>query len=68
MAQVLCAGVQLAVGKRAGAAFAELHIGLKIQRSAAPEPLHILSALLYASAALEQDGPSAAAGQHQGGK
>ena len=65
MAQVLGAGVQLAVGKRACAAFTELDVGFGIQHAAAPEALHILLAALHALAPLQHDGLRPAPGQHQ---
>ena len=68
VADVLGAGVQLAVGEGPGAALAELDIGGQVQRSRGPEPLHIGPALFHAPAPLQQDGPQTGPGQHQRGE
>ena len=65
MADVLRAGVELAVGKRARAALAELDVRAHVQLARCPEALDIAPSPLDAFAALEQDGPRAAAGEHQ---
>ena len=68
VAQILRAGVQLAVGKRARAALAELDVALRVQQAGAPEAGHVLLALLHRLPPLQQDGPCAAPGQHQRGE
>ena len=68
VAGVLGAGVQLAVGKGPGAAFPELDVAAGVQLPGGPEPLHIGPALLHGPAPLQQDGPQAGPGQHQGGE
>ena len=68
MADVLGAGVQLAVGKSAGAALAELDVAGEIQFPGGPEPLHIGGTLLHFSPPLQQNGSGSGAGQHQRGK
>ena len=68
VAQVLGAGVELAVGKGAGAALAELDIGGQIQLPCAPKAFHVLLSLFHAPAPLQQDGPQARLSQHQGGE
>ena len=68
VAEVLGAGVQLAVGEGAGAALAELDIGGQVQLSCGPEPLHVRLPLFHRAAPLQQDGPLAGPGQHQSGE
>ena len=48
---------QLAVGKRARAAFAELHVAARVKFPAPPEPLHVLPAPLHVVPPLQHDGP-----------
>ncbi len=48
---------QLAVRERAGAAFAELHVGLRIELALAPQAPGVLGALAHFLAAFEDDGP-----------
>ena len=67
-ALVMGAGVQLAVGKGAGAALAELHVILRVQRAALTEGLHGGSPLLHSLPPLQHDGPCSGPGQHQGGE
>ena len=62
------AGVQLAVGKGAGAALTELHVVLRVQGPAPAEGLHRGSPLLHGLAPLQYDGPCPRPGQHQGGE
>ena len=50
---VLDAGIELAIGKRPGAALAELHVALRIERSAVPEGVDVARALVHAFAALD---------------
>jgi len=52
VAQVLCAGVELAVGKCARAAFAKLHVRGQIKLARAPEVLDIALSLLDRAPAL----------------
>ena len=66
VAHVSGAGIQLAVGKRARAALAELDVGLRVQRPGLPEPLHVLCPPLHVPAPFQQDGARAAPGQGQG--
>ena len=66
VARVFGAGVQLSVGEGAGAALAELDIGGGVQRAGGPEALHIRLPRLHGTAPLQQDGPQARPGQHQG--
>ena len=68
MADVLGAGVQLAVGKGTGAPLAELDVAGEVQFSGGPEPLHVGGAVLHLPAPLQQDGPGSGPGQHQGGE
>ena len=68
MAYIPGTGIELAVGKGAGAALAELYVGLRVQHAGAPEVFHILLALLHAASPLQQDGLQARPGQHQRGK
>ena len=57
MADVLRAGVELAVGKRTRAALAELDVRALVQLARCPEALDIAPSPLDAFAALEQDRP-----------
>ena len=68
VAHILRAGVQLAIGKRARAALAELDVALRVQQAGAPETGHVLLALFHGLTPLQQDGPCAAPGQHQRGE
>ena len=52
VAHVTGAGVQLPVGKRTGAALAELDVAFGVQRAAAPEALHVRLPLFYRAASL----------------
>ena len=65
-ALVMGAGVQLAVGKGAGAALTELHVALRVQGPAPAEGLHRGSALLHGLAPFQHDGLCPGPGQHQG--
>ena len=65
VAHIVGAGVQLAVGKGAGAAFSELNIGGGAQQACFPEKGHVLAALLHGSAPLEQNGLCAGMAQQQ---
>ena len=53
VADVLGAGIELAVGKGTGAALAELDVGDEVQHTCGPEPLHVLRPLLHAAAPLQ---------------
>ena len=46
----------------------ELDVGGQVQLSRGPEPLHVRRPLLHRAAPLQQDGPLARQGQHQGGE
>ena len=63
--QVFGAGRELAVGKCAGAALAELHVRDRVQLAGLPEMPDIAPALLDTAAALEHDRLCAAAGKDQ---
>ena len=65
MARVLDLAVELAIGKSAGAAFAELHIGFRIQHRLAPQAPGILRAFAHDLAALQDDGAKAGLRQDQ---
>ena len=65
---VPCAGVQLPVGKRPGAALAELDVALRIQFAGGPEALYIPLPLLHALSPFQQNRACAAFCQHQRGK
>ena len=67
-ARVLHPAIELAVGKGAGAAFAELHIAVRVQFGAAPQAPGILGALAHHLAAIEDDGPEAHLRQDQPGE
>ena len=67
MARIAHLAVELAVGKGAGAAFAELGVGLRVERAfALPEAEGIGAAFLHRFAALQQQGLQAHLGQQQG--
>ena len=68
VADVFCAGVQLTVGKGPGAALAELDVAGGVQLPRGPEAVHVRFPPLHRTAPLQQDGPQARPGQHQGGK
>ena len=71
MARVLDLAVELAVGKSAGAAFAELDIGFRRQHAIAPQGPGVLGALAHRLAALQDDGletPSAPASGRRTGR
>ncbi len=53
--RVLDLAVQLAVGERAGAAFAELHIRFRVQLAPAPQAPGVIGALANHLAALQKD-------------
>ena len=63
---VLDAGGQLAVGERAGAAFAELDVRGSVEAAVLPEVLHVLRAGVGVVAALEDDGLQACFREGQG--
>ena len=65
---VLDLAVELAVGKGAGAAFAELDIGLRIELALAPQAESVLGAFAHRLAALQDDRTEAHLRQDQGGK
>ena len=68
VAQIPGAGVQLPVGKSAGAALTELHIGLRQQLAALPEALHVPLPLLHGLPPLQQNGAQTGVCQKKGGK
>ena len=53
VAQILRAGVQLAVRKGAGAALAKLDVAVRVQRAAGPEALNVRLTVFYRPAALQ---------------
>ena len=55
VARVADLAVELAVGEGAGAALAELHVGLRVEHAAAPQAPGVLRALAHRLAALEHD-------------
>ena len=57
---------QLAIRKRAGPPFSELHIALRIELSAGPERADAASACLHAGTAFKDDGTIALLCQQQG--
>ena len=61
----LDAGVQLAIGERARAALAELHVALRVHLALPLQPLHVQHALLHGPSPLDQDGPRPGPGQRQ---
>ena len=69
-ARVFRARVELAVGKRARAALAELHVGGRGKgfRAARPVGVHIAGAGIHVLAAFQHDGACARFGQRQCGK
>jgi hypothetical protein len=68
VARVADLAPQLAVAEGAGAAFAELHVGLRVQHAAAPQAPGVLGALAHRLAALQHDRPQAHLRQHQRGE
>ena len=66
--RVLDLAVELAVGERAGAAFAELHVGFRVEHRPAPQAPGVLGALAHDLAALEDDRPEAHLRQDQAGE
>ena len=68
VARVLDLAVQLAVGKRAGAAFAELHIALRVELAFAPQAPGIFGSLAHGFAAFQNNWLEAHLRQHQRGK
>ena len=68
MLRVLDLAVELAVGKGAGAAFAELHVGFGVEHALAPQAPGVLGALAHRLAALQHDRPEAHLRQHQRGE
>ncbi len=67
-ARIVHPGGQLAVGERAGSAFAELDVRHRIELACPPEAGHVARPCLHVAAALQQDGPVAVLGQRQGGE
>ena len=57
--RVFCAGIEFAVRKGAGAAFAELNVGIRCQDAGFPERLDVFLPLLDGRAALKDDRPHA---------
>ena len=60
--------VELAVGERARAALAELHVRLRVEDLLAPQPERVDRALAHRLAALEDDRPEPHLRQHQPGE
>ena len=67
-ARVLDLAVELAIGERAGAAFAELDVGFGIEHASAPEAPGVFRSLAHDLAALQQDRGEAHLGEDQGGE
>ena len=67
-ARVVRAGVELAVGEGARAAFAELHVALGVERAARAKRGDLRAARPRVRPALEHDGPCARAREQQRGK
>ena len=67
VARVLDLAVELAVGKRAGAAFAELDVGFRIQHLLAPQSPGVLGPFAHGLAAFENDRAKAHLCQNQSG-
>ena len=68
VAGILDLTVELAVGKRAGAALAELDVRLGMQHLAPPQAPGVLGASAHLPAALQHDRTKTHLRQHQGGK
>ena len=68
MMRVLDAGIQLAVGKGAGAAFAELHIAFRVQHTAPPQAPGVAGAFAHQLAAFQDDRPEAHLREDQRGE
>ncbi len=68
MARIADLAPELAVGERAGAAFAELHVRFGVEHAAAPQAPGVLGALAYRAAALENERLEAHLGQDEGGE
>ena len=68
MTRVFDLAIELAVGKRACAAFAELHIALGLEHRLAPQTPGVLRALAHRRAALNHNGFEPHLRQHQRGK
>ena len=67
-ARVVRAGVELAVGERARAALAELHVALRVERAARAKRRDLRTARLRVRPTLEHDGVCARARKQQRGK
>ena len=67
-ARIVGAGVELPVGEGPGAALAELHVVLRVQRAAGPEGFHGAAAGVHVLPPLQHDGAQARLCQHQGGE
>jgi len=65
MLRILDLGMQLAVGKSAGAAFAELYVRFRIELALAPEAECVLGALAHFLAAFKHNRPEPALRQYQ---
>ena len=68
VARVFDLAVELAVGKRPGAAFTKLHVAFGVELALAPQAPGVLRALAHGLATLEHDGLEAHLRQHQRGK
>ena len=67
-ARVLDLAVELAIGERARAALAELHVALGVERLLAPQTPGVLGALAHGFATFQHDGLEPHLRQHQCGK
>src|ERR1019366_4852503 len=68
VARVTDLAPELAVGKGAGAAFAELHVRLRIEDAAPPEPPGVFRSFAHRLAALEHEWPKAHLRQAEAGE
>src|SRR6185369_1837125 len=66
--RVLDLAVELAVGEGAGAAFAELDVGIRVQLALAPQAPGVLSPLAHGLAAFDDDRAKTHLGQDQAGE
>ncbi|OIQ82723.1 hypothetical protein GALL_354960 [mine drainage metagenome] len=65
---VLDLAVELAVREGTGTAFAELHVGFRVEHAVTPEVPDILGALAHGTPALQHQRPETGLGKNQGGE
>ncbi len=68
MARILDLAIQLAVGKCPRAAFAELHVGLRVEHALTPQPEGVLCSFANCLAALQDQRSITHLGQQEAGK